>query len=265
MSSPTGCAPRRGSTRIEKREVRVTRPTLATTDSDNLLRRRWRARLPRLVDDVSRLYFKRQVYRELLDVVNSNSAILNPAPFFNWLRDNYILAICIGIRRHTDADSRSISLRRMLEDLKQRPSAVNRRAFRALYRRHGRPAGWADATFDRLVGHTHRSLTAALVQTDIDAISAADARIRLFVNKRLAHAAPRSAIRKIPTFTDADRALEIIDRVLIKYHDLLTGHGLATAYATPQYDWRQVLYKPWIADPRSRPKRHYAGPRSGQM
>jgi hypothetical protein len=68
------------------------------------------------------------------------------------------------------------------------------------------------------------------------------------VNKRIAHRAGRGALRKLPTYDDLHRALDVLDHVVVKYHILVSAEGYSTTYATPQFNWMRVPFKPWIPE-----------------
>lgn len=222
------------------------------------LRRKWRRRLARLSKDITELYRTLHIYKELLEIVKNNPSTLKPPVFFNWCRANYTVAICMGIRRLSDNDFRSISLRRLLEELLVRNDVLTRRSYKAFYWQKGLTPNDADKSFDRIVGQGKQTIHKDTVRMDICKLKKIDDRIRKFVNKRLAHHAPLNEIKKIPTYDDIEKVLEGFDELTIKYYMLLTGAGLVTFYATPQYDWRKVLQRPWIDKDHSKwPKRYY--------
>lgn len=208
------------------------------------MRRRWRKRLPALTEELTRLLRSKEIFWELQEVAQGNPAIQNPAAFFDWMRINYVIALSIGVRRLADPSEDSLSLWRLLYEVLEHPGVINRRAHRALYR--GVPFVHADRTFDNLVGRGRGTLSQRTVRADLRAIEDAHRRIRRFVNKRIAHRTRPGAILHLPTYGDLNSALETFDRVLCKYYTLLTASGMTTAYATPQYDWRDVLHEAWI-------------------
>lgn len=208
------------------------------------MRRRWRKRLPALTEELTRLLRSKEIFWGLQEVAQGNPAIQNPAAFFDWMRINYVIALSIGVRRLADPSEDSLSLWRFLYEVLEHPGVINRRAHRALYR--GEPSIHADRTFDNLVGRGRGALSQRAVRADLRAIEDAHKRIRRFVNKRVAHRTSKGAIRHLPTYKDLNDALAVFDRILCKYYTLLTASGMTTAYATPQYDWRDVLRVAWI-------------------
>jgi len=198
--------------------------------------------------DLADLLGKREIFWELQDIAKDNSKILGPGAFFDWMCRNYISAMSVAIRSFDDIDSRSHSLGRLLYEILERPGVISRRAHLALYR--GMPDGtfFGNRTFDGVVGKGKEFLSKYAVKKDLGEVERAVKRVRLLVNKRIAHRAGRNAIRKLPTFNEMDAALDTLDRIYCKYNLLLTASGMNSCFATRQYNWRSVLYEPWIPD-----------------
>lgn len=243
--------------RQQEKEVYLQKMRLA---SPSALRKKWRRWLGRLSEDVSGLYRNLQIYKELIAIVRDNPKTLHPPAFFQWCRTNYIVAICIGIRRLSDNDFRSISLRRLLEELLERHDVLTRTSYRAFYWPKGLTSIDAYRDFDRKVGQGKQTIQKKTVRRDICKLKKTDDRIRRYVNKRLAHNAPLYEIRNIPTYDDIENALEVFDELATKYYSLLTGAGLVSFYSTPNFDWRQVLKSPWMDRDHSKWPEKYYGP-----
>jgi hypothetical protein len=196
------------------------------------LRRSWRRGLIKLVNDTSDLYWRLQIYVELVEIVRANRAVVRPPVFFHWLHDNYVIAICLGIRRMCEVGSDSISLGRLLREIALRPELVSRTSYRALRRRRrGLRTKSSDFEFNLRLGPRVRYLPRKVVRRDISQVNQADARIRRFVNKRVAHRAPLNQVRKLPTLEQVEDALDVIDSIIVKYDALISGGGLSTTWA----------------------------------
>lgn len=89
-------------------------------------------------------------------------------------------------------------------------------------------------------------MTDLLGKREIFAIENASARIRRFVNKRVAHLTGQGQLRRLPNFNELDSALDTIDRILCKYNLLLRAVGMSSTKATRQYEWTDVLTSAWI-------------------
>lgn len=210
------------------------------------MRRRWKRWLPSMRRDLTDLLGKREIFWELQEVAKENPRISDPGSFFDWMCSNYIVAVTVGIRGFTDQSGQSQSLWRMLYEMLENPRAIDRGTHVRMYR--GSPVGehFGHITFDNVVGEGRRYLPEQALRSDLRMIEDASERVRRFVNKRVAHRNPPGKIRRLPKFRELDEALDTLDQVFCKYNLLLTAQGMTTLHATRQYNWREVLWEPWI-------------------
>jgi len=208
------------------------------------------------------LYRQLAIYHEVVSVVKTNPATLRPPVFFIWLRNNYVTAIAMGIRRQLDCDHRSISLGRLLREVELRPELINRRSYRAMMRRKGLGPDDADEMLRRRIGST--AFTASIATRDIRRVERAEERIRRLVNKRIAHTGLLSALRKPPSFQQIENAVEEIDQILVKYDALISGGGLSTT-CPAMLNWNRVLEIPWVAPGTRASISRYSGPRHNRL
>lgn len=254
---------KRQAPKPQRRELEQKRyiPKLMAMPADKV-RRRWKVWLPRLTGQVMELYRQLSIYHEVVSVVKANPAALKPPVFFIWLRDNYVTAIAMGIRRQLDCDYRSISLGRLLREVEHRPELISRRSYRAMMRRKGLSPVEADEMLRRRIGP--KAFTAAIATRDIRRVERAEERIRKLVNKRIAHTGVQSALRKPPTFQQIEHAVEEIDQIFVKYDAIIGGGGLTTARAA-MLNWSRVLEIPWITPAQRDSIERYPGPRHNQL
>ncbi len=220
------------------------------------VRRRWKRWMPRLSGEIMELYRQLAMYFEIVAIAKANPGTLRPPTFFIWIRNNHVTAMAMGIRRILDCDHESVSLGRLLRELELRPGLVNRRSYRAMMRVKGLRPSEADENLRRRIGGT--TLTPRMVARDIRRVDRAEERIRRLVNKRIAHAALLSRLRRPPTLTQFQDAIEEIDQIFVKYDAIVAGGGLTTC--CPGFlNWNQVLRVPWVSSGQSVPR--YPGPR----
>src|SRR5690606_18089481 len=82
--------------------ARRTRPKTYRHGSDHAkLRQRWRRWLPGLRQDLTHLLGKREIFWELQEVAKENKRVLNPGAFFEWMCQNYVVTVSVGIRSFT--------------------------------------------------------------------------------------------------------------------------------------------------------------------
>lgn len=101
-------------------------------------------------------------------------------------------------------------------------------------------------SFNKVVGKGRAYLSQAILRSDLRRSENASERVRRYVNKRIAHRANAGTIRRLPRLKELDSALDTLDEVLCKYNLLLTAEGTNSLHATRQYDWREVLWEPWL-------------------
>jgi len=219
---------------------------------------RWQKWFPLLTNYVSDLYHRMEIYKDLVEVVKANTETLKPPVLYNWLRDNYVVAESMAIRRLLDVEERSVSLGRLLREIELRPELVTKLRYRELMREKMSQQD-ADASFDRIMGGPAVQIASAIATADIARLEAAEENIRKLVNKRFAHAAPFTQVAQFDVFEEIEHAIEELDQVVVKYDSLIYGGGLSTAHAAKLY-WKQPLEIAWIQNtPRSEVPR-YEGP-----
>lgn len=195
--------------------------------------------------DLTHLLGKREIFWELQEVAKENKSILSPGSFFQWMCQNYVVTVSVGIRSFTDQHPKSHSLWRMLYEVLENPGVIDRQAH---VRMHVAAPGteYGHLTFDNVVGRGRPSLSGQAVRSDLRKLEDASERVRRFVNKRVAHRNSPGKIRRLPKFNELDAALDVLDELLCKYNLLLTAQGTDSMHATRQYNWQSVLWEPWI-------------------
>ncbi|MGH3711181.1 MAG: hypothetical protein ACRDRQ_24435, partial [Pseudonocardiaceae bacterium] len=188
---------------------------------------------------------KREIFWDLQEVAKENQSILRPGTFFDWMCQNYVITVSVGIRSFTDQDRKSRSLWRMLYEILENPGVLDRQTHVRMYVK-APGAEFGHLTFDNVVGHGHLLLSQQAVRSDLRKIEDASEIVRRFVNKRVAHRNNPGKLRRLPKFNELDAALDALDEVLCKYNLLLTAQSADSMHATRQYNWQQVLWEPWI-------------------
>jgi hypothetical protein len=210
------------------------------------LHRRWKSWLPDMKRDLSDLLGKEETFWDLQEVAKENEKILNPGNFFDWMCRNYVVAQVIGIRSFLDCRKDSRSLWRMLYEILENPGVIDRGRHVRKYRTSPLGESLGHLSFDAVAGRGRSALTQRSIRADLRALEDEGERIRRFANKRIAHRTSPGKIRRLPKFDDVDAALSKIDEIFCKYNLLLTANGSSSMRATKQFDWKEVLYEPWI-------------------
>lgn len=212
------------------------------------LLRRWRRWLPRMSSDITDMLAKREMFWDLQEVAEENPKILDPGSFFDWMCRNYVIAQTVGIRGFIDQRRDSHSLWRMLFEILEHPGVINRARHIRMYRTTPMGKELGHMSFDAVVGKHSRALGQRAIRADMRRLEDASERVRRFVNKRIAHRTNLGEIRRLPKFDEVDMALTVLDEIFCKYNLLLRARGMSTCHATRQYDWREVLWEPWLLE-----------------
>lgn len=210
------------------------------------MHRKWRRWVLAMRSELTDLYGRKEIFWDLQDVAKENPEILKNGSFFDWMCRNYIAAQAVGVRRFVDQDRKSHSLWRLLYEILEHPHSITRAAHVRMYRNTPIGERLGHLSFDNVVGKGRLELGPAAIRRDLKRLEDASDRIRRFVNKRVAHFTTSGSIRRLPKLNELDGTLDVIDEVFRKYDLLLTARGSTSSHATRQYDWKQVLWEPWV-------------------
>jgi hypothetical protein len=208
--------------------------------------RRWRGWLPRMSADLTDMLAKREIFSDLQEVAKENPSVLNPGSFFDWMCRNYVVTQTVAIRSFMDQSRDSHSLWRMLFQILESPGVISRATHVRMYRNTPLGEELGHMSFNAVAGKLSKNLGQTAIRADMRRLEDASERVRRFVNKRIAHRTSLGEIRRLPKFDEVDAALTALDEVFCKYNLLLRAQGLTSCHATRQYDWREVLWEPWV-------------------
>lgn len=83
------------------------------------------------------------------------------------------------------------------------------------------------------------------MQADIDALEAAAAGVKVYVDRVLAHADKAGEEVPIPGPEAVDAAVRLLGGLLVKYTLILRGVELELR-SVPGFNWMVVFYEPWL-------------------
>lgn len=199
--------------------------------------------------DVQHLIVDHHIFWEVQDIIKANPTLAKtPSHFFQWMGTNFIAAEAVGVRRQGDPDKHAVSLRRLLEELKQSPHLFSRSYFLSLYGAH-HPRDLAERDYDNVAGRGRNELDPARIQQDIDVLISKSDAIRHYVNKRIAHYDFRGMAKPRPTFNDLKDSLDHLESLVKKYYFAMKASWVDRLLPTFQYDWQEIFSIPWIERP----------------
>jgi len=157
--------------------------------------------------------------------------------------DAHIALVLTGVRRQIKIDSQSISLARLLSEIRDNPEKISRQYYRDLYI-GSTVEVLADATFDRLAGGGTSHYPQIRATRDLAALKTRARECEAFADRRIAHRDTREPT-VVPKFSNASRAIKLMDRLWCKYDLLLNANHTDTLMPTFQYDWAEVFDVAW--------------------
>lgn len=192
-----------------------------------------------LKDVYDLVYAKRWWYR-LGEIVDANPDLPNEDNFYAVLGDWYAHYLAIGIRRHADRSGDSKSMRRLLEEIRDRPLLTITEAELDSAFDEDVPGASAEEIAERLGDDWPRVHLERLI-TSSDPI-------RRYVNKHVAHI---TRVESPATFAELHAALDALVEAALAAEYALTGKGIRRETfenAKEQFDWARVLRTTWVTD-----------------
>ncbi|MFH0829425.1 MAG: hypothetical protein V1907_04625 [Candidatus Kerfeldbacteria bacterium] len=206
--------------------------------------KKWKSWLEILRKEVHILLSHRLVFNETQQIIKDNLDIQKPSAFYNLLGQGYAALIVLGIRRQVKIDSKSISLAKLLAEISKQPNLVTRQDYIKLYE-GSKTSIFADKTFDKFAGTGKNEIDSVLVAKDLEQLRKAVRSCEHYADRSLAHIDKRGS-KKIPTFLEVNNALEILEKLIIRYELLLTAAGWTGLTPTFQYNWKSIFKYKWI-------------------
>ncbi len=205
---------------------------------------RWKRWLRCIYDEIVEMALDRHVYREVQAMIASNPELQVPSVFYSWMNRAYVADMAVAIRRQTDKDSRSISLLRLIQDVRDHPEVISRRRYVGLYR-SGRMRTLGNRSFEHYAKRGTDQINPAVVRKHERELLAAERKLRRFVNRHVAHRSMHP-MRHLPTYGDLDACLDLLERLLKDYKLLIEAAGLSRVVPVVQYDWQKPFRVAWI-------------------
>jgi hypothetical protein len=188
------------------------------------------------------------LFWQVQEVVRSNPHFADsPGLFTQWIASCFIQSAASSVRRQLKLDRDSISLRRLLEELRQYPHLISRDFYLAHFKdspewlqEHG------DQEFDDWAGKGGLHISPAIVESHILDLKAAGAAIEAYADRRVAHYDQRGLAGPAPTFDDLSKCLVVLQGIFKKYHVLLRGASPESLLPTIVVDWKQIFRFAWV-------------------
>jgi hypothetical protein len=189
------------------------------------------------------------IFWEVENIIGTNRRLRNAeSVFFAWLSSTFAHSVAAAVRRQASLNNQSVSLHRLLDELKKFPHLISREYHRSLYAHCGSKyiLESADKIYDEYVGPKLKMLDPSQVQKDIDLLVRASEKIRHYTDRVVAHYDQRGLSQAVPTFSDLKYCLLEFDELVCKYLLLMKAEPKITLLPTFLYDWKSIFRFAWI-------------------
>lgn len=204
--------------------------------------RRWIALIESEVFDSIRE--DKLIFESYYQLLKSNEGITVPWNFHQWVFRNHGHSLMLHVRKLSDDDNRTYSLRKLIGQISQSPRLITKRSFVSAYPLHHR-----DIALKNWAKHTGSVnalfLPKAVPLNDIELLKSLTKRVCNLVNKDLAHL-DRRRRRRVVSFDELYKLLRKLVALAAKYGDLL-GRPVADDLDNfaITYDWMSIFDSPW--------------------
>lgn len=209
--------------------------------------KKWLEWIEQIKDDTEALLINKAIHERYLEIVKANPEIQSPSDFHEWTVRNYGSFMVMAIRRQLDTDSDVVSLRRLLEELKDNPALLTKKWFRSLYSDlDGKlpvpGEAFADGDFKQHAGQLEH-FDPKIAEEDLAKLEELGKNITKFANKKIAH---NTKVQVAVTLNEINTFIEEFEHIVKKYILLFTAAGYDSLTPVWQYDWEEVFTKVWI-------------------
>ncbi len=209
-------------------------------------RQKWKKWIYEIGRDLGDLLISQDVIKEVSQIFASNKRIQSSPFFFNWIQDNYIDSVVVGIGRCYDRDSRTISLHNLIKEVIENPEAITRDYFVSRYEKRMQDDGIADCHFDIYAEANEQFVSESKLRADQVLLDDETRRIKGFRDQWVAHLDENRPLKQLATHNDVENALKVLDKIFRKYYVLIDGAGMLTAKPALTFDWKEPLRHVWI-------------------
>lgn len=238
-----------------RRAQELARQRISSLD-DYALMRRWHQIISRVRNELTVLSIERQTMDLVVEVVNGNERFLrHPGRrFLDMARNWYAISMAASVRRQTDNDGRSASLRVILEEIRVRPNAYSMQTLRQFL-----PAPTEGDIRQHVMAEVCRGdqIDIEVVERDIDLLIGVSNNVTNYVNQHVAHTThePDGTPIEGPTLREIYDALVAFETIYHRWDRAITGNQTRGFPTEDGSGWFDVFDFPW----------RYRRPEEGEM
>ncbi len=210
----------------------------------------WRAWLDIVGNEITHLAHVDDVFWQVQAIVGANPSINKGDIFQEWLGTTYVSTLSVGLRRLVDRTKGTVSLVRVLDDMKRHASQLTKRRYLKIHEGHMRRL--AEDWFKDLAGGDHDRIPKKRIQELIDTLNEAFVAVRQYANQHVAH---RSEAPTNPPvrFADVRDALVQAFKTYRWCQRVLWSSMPTSPVPVIQTNWLSVFTEPWLNDTKDIP------------
>ena len=189
------------------------------------------------------LGLSRHVFTETFGIVKGNTS-LPPSLFWDQLAMWHAHSVAMTIRRQLKSDSTSISLTRLLGELKEHGAVLTERWFCSQYE-GSVIANLATNHFAQFTRPGIPHFDTGQASNDLQRLRTCARKVESYADRIVAHNDSRP-VSEMPTYGDLDSARDLIHELTARYMLLLHASAMVQPIPTIDHDWKAVFAQPWL-------------------
>ena len=194
--------------------------------------------------DLIAIVHNQQIFNYFINVVNANFKHIesNAGLFFcDFVRQCYGVQAALGIRRHTKTDGDSISLMRLLEQIKQCASQFTYDLYLEYYPiingNESQKSIFQDFSDDGMIISGHK------IENDIQELKKIGSEVTGLVDRILAHLDKRGLKEQV-TYNNLEESINVFNKITCKYIRLILFAAQLSLEPVIQSDWTKIFSIP---------------------
>ena len=205
---------------------------------------RWKDWCKQIENDLTKLLHYKQIHDYFFGIVNANLDHIEANEgrlFCDFVRECYGYQAAVGIRRHIRSNRDSISLMRLLEQIRE--SADN---FTYDFYLENYPivdSEWQRSAFNEF-SDDGNVISRSKVECDINKLRDVGDVVANIVDRVIAHLDKRGCPVN-GTYNDLADSLDCLNKVTCKYSTLLTSESTISITPAIQFDWEKIFIVPF--------------------
>lgn len=206
---------------------------------------KWQDWIEKIKNDLQHVINYQQIYKSFMEIVNANIDHINKNNgrlFCDFVRECYATYAMAAIRRHSKIERDSISLMKLLDQLKKSSSQFTYEFYLQQYPLEKDELEWQKSTFESF-SKNGKCLSEEIISSDMQTIKEIAGRVSDFVDRAIAHLDQRG-IEKNITYEDVTDSVDLFNEITCKYITLITSISYITLKPIIQFDWEKIFTVP---------------------